>query len=50
MPLADMMVQRLKDNNFKFHYKHTAIKGGHSEPLKHFDLVFKFLETNFDMK
>lgn len=49
-PMADMMVQRLKDNNFKFHYKHTAIEGGHSEPLKHFDLVFKFLETNFDKK
>lgn len=49
-PMAEMMVQRLKDNNFRYHYEHKAIEGGHTEPLKHFDLIFNFLETNFKKK
>lgn len=46
-PMAEIMVERLKSNKFKYHYEHKAIEGGHSEPLKHFDLIFEFLETNF---
>ena len=49
-PMAEMMVERLKSNKFKYHYEHKVIEGGHSEPLKHFDLIFKFLETNFVKK
>jgi uncharacterized protein len=49
-PMAEAMMARLKNGNFKYHYEHTAIEGGHGEPLKHFDLVFKFLETNFAKK
>lgn len=49
-PMAETMVARLKRNNFKFHYEHKAIEGGHGEPLKHFDLILKFLENNFAKK
>lgn len=49
-PMAEKMITRLKTYNFKHKYEHIAIEGGHSAPLKHFDLVFKFLETNFSKK
>ncbi len=49
-PMAETMIARLKNNNFKYHYEHKAIEGGHGEPLKYFDLIFKFLETNFAKK
>ena len=49
-PMAEMMIERLKINKFKFQYEHIPIDGGHAEPLKHFDLIFKFLETNFVAK
>lgn len=49
-PMAETMIARLKNSNFKYHYEHTEIEGGHAEPLKHFDLIFKFLETNFAKK
>jgi len=45
--MAETMIARLKNNNFKFHYEHKAIEGGHAEPLKHFDLILKFLENHF---
>ena len=46
-PMAEMMMERLKANNFKFAHEHKSIEGGHSKPLKHFDLIFEFLKTNF---
>ena len=49
-PMAEKMMARLKTNNFKHNYEHIALEGGHAEPLKHFDLVFNFLETNFKNK
>ena len=49
-PMAEKMIERLKANNFKYNVEHIAIEGGHSQPLKHFDLVFRFLETNFKNK
>ncbi len=48
--MAEMMMERLKNNKFKYHYEHKTIDGGHAEPLKHFDLIFKFLEINFVKK
>jgi hypothetical protein len=35
---------------FEYTIDHIAIEGGHSEPLKHFDLVFDFLEKHFPAK
>ena len=46
-PMSEKMVLRLKEHNFKYHYEHIAIEGGHAEPLNHFDTVFNFLEKNF---
>ena len=45
--MCDKMIARLKANKFKYANKHIVIDGGHGEPLKHFDLIFKFLENNF---
>jgi dienelactone hydrolase len=49
-PMADMMVDRLKRYKFKYPYEHKAIEGKHTAPLKYFDLIFNFLEINFDNK
>lgn len=49
-PMAEAMMTRLENDNFKYPYEHTSIEGGHAEPLKHFDLIFKFLEINFSKK
>jgi uncharacterized protein len=46
-PMADKIVLRLKSKKFKYTYEHIAIEGRHSEPLKHFDKIFNFLELNF---
>jgi uncharacterized protein len=46
-PMSEKMVERLKVKKFKYHFKHIPIEGGHAEPLKHFDLIFTFLEEHF---
>jgi uncharacterized protein len=46
-PMAETMIGRLKSKNFKHHFEHKSFEGGHSEPLKHFDVVFDFLEMHF---
>ncbi|MFN0081542.1 MAG: acyl-CoA thioester hydrolase/BAAT C-terminal domain-containing protein [Ferruginibacter sp.] len=48
--MCDKMIARLNANKFKHANKHIVIEGGHGEPLKHFDLIFKFLENNFSKK
>ena len=49
-PMAEKMINRLKANRFKYYFEHVAIEGGHTEPYKHFDLIFKFLKTYFVKK
>lgn len=46
-PMAEMMVNRLRAKNFKHHYEHKSFEGSHTEPLKHFDYIFTFLENHF---
>ena len=46
-PMSNKIITRLKKHKFKYHNEHIAIEGGHAEPLKHFDLVFVFLEKYF---
>jgi len=46
-PMAEKMIARLKTFNFKYHFNHIPIEGSHAEPLKHFNLVFDFLDKNF---
>lgn len=45
--MSEMMMERLKENNFKYPYEHIAIPGRHEAPLKHFDQVLGFLKQNF---
>jgi uncharacterized protein len=46
-PMSEKMVERLKNKKFKYHFQHIPLEGGHAEPLKHFDLIFTFLENHF---
>ncbi len=46
-PMADNMVNRLKNKNFKYYYEHKFFEGGHTAPLQQFDYVFSFLEKHF---
>lgn len=46
-PMANKIIERLQEKNFKYCYRHYAITGKHAEPLKHFDKVFTFLEQYF---
>ena len=48
--MAEYIIERLKENKFNYSFEHIAIEGGHAEPLKHFDEIFQFLETNFPAK
>ena len=48
--MVDKMIARLKEREFKYYSGHIAIEGGHAEPLKHFDLVFDFLDKYFQAK
>ncbi len=45
--MSEKIINRLKKKNFKHHFEHLSIEGGHAEPLKHFDKVFAFLEKYF---
>ncbi|MGH2665723.1 alpha/beta fold hydrolase [Flavobacterium sp.] len=45
--MSEKIISRLKSKKFKFEYKHVQIEGTHTAPLKHFDLVFEFLDKNF---
>lgn len=49
-PMCEKMITRLKNKKFKYHFEHVAIKGKHTEPLKHFELIFAFLENHFMKK
>jgi pimeloyl-ACP methyl ester carboxylesterase len=42
--MGEKIVERLKNNQFKYPYKHIVLEGMHDEPMKHFDLIFEFLE------
>lgn len=44
--MSNRIIERLKENNFKFHKEHIILDGGHIEPMKHFNLVYDFLEKH----
>lgn len=48
--MSNKIMERLNNKKFKNHSEHIAINGGHSEPLKHFDLIFDFLDKYFQKK
>lgn len=45
--MSEKMITRLKEHKFRYHFEHIAYIGGHTEPLKHFDKVFDFLDKYF---
>jgi dipeptidyl aminopeptidase/acylaminoacyl peptidase len=45
--MSDQIVKRLQENNFKHHYSHIKLNGGHIAPLDHFNLVYDYLDKNF---
>ncbi len=44
--MGEKMVARLKAYQFKYPYQHIVYQGSHTEPTKHFDQVFDFLDRN----
>lgn len=48
--MSNKIIERLKENNFKFHKEHVILDGGHIEPMKHFNLVYDFLEKYLPAK
>lgn len=45
--MSNAIVERLKSKDFAYHFEHIMLEGGHTEPTKHFNLVFDFLEKTF---
>lgn len=45
--MSNMIMDRLKQEEFQYAYEHIAIEGGHTGVLDHFESVFKFLNENF---
>lgn len=45
--MGNKMIERLKNNNFKHFFKHSVFEGTHTEPTKHFEEIFSFLDMNF---
>ena len=43
--MSEMVVQRLKEKSFGFPVQHIAIDGSHTAPLKHFNHIEQFLNT-----
>lgn len=49
-PMSEKMMDKWKESRFAYPYSHIAMPGGHSAPLKRFDLIFKFLQENFAVR
>ncbi len=43
--MSHRLVERLNQKNFQYPYKHIVLKGGHIEPLNHFNRVYEFLRS-----
>ena len=48
--MSNQLIERLKEKNFKHFNQHIILNGGHIEPMKHFDLVYDFLEKHLPAK
>jgi len=48
--MAGKIMDRLKSNNFSYHYEHISFDGGHGEPSNHTDTIFSFLNTHLSNK
>lgn len=48
--MSNRIVERLKENNFKFYNQHAILDGGHIAPLEQFHLVYEFLGNHFSLE
>jgi len=48
--MSNRIIERLKENDFKYYKEHIMLNGGHIEPLKQFNLVYDFLEKYLPAK
>jgi pimeloyl-ACP methyl ester carboxylesterase len=48
--MSNRIIERLKENNFKFYNEHITLDGGHIAPLDQFNLVHDFLEKYLPAK
>ena len=44
--MSDQLIKRLESKHFKHYKKHIKLDGGHIAPLKHFNLVYDFLDKH----
>lgn len=47
MAMSEMIINRLKENDFPYPSQHIPLVGGHNEHHDHFDEVINFLNTQF---
>jgi uncharacterized protein len=45
--MSEQLIKRLEEENFKHHFQHVILEGGHVEPLNHFAYVYDFLDQYF---
>lgn len=45
--MSERIVDRLKENQFKYYFRHVSFEGKHHDTQKHFDVVFQFLNGHF---
>lgn len=45
--MSNLIMERLKEHNFRYFYAHITVKGGHEAPEKHFDAIRNFLGRYF---
>jgi len=44
--MSNRLMERLKENKFKYYNEHVILNAGHAAPLDHFNLVYRFLEQH----
>ena len=44
--MADQIMYRLQQNNVPYPNQHLKLEGGHTAPLKHFNIIYDFLDKN----
>jgi hypothetical protein len=44
--MSKSLIERLKENNFKYYNEHVILNSGRASPLDYFILVYRFLERH----
>lgn len=46
--MSNMIIQRLKDNDFGYYYEHIAIDGGHKDIYQNYSMIIDFLNKQIE--